>query len=45
MPYVSPCFRHGEKELAATKLAVEQSMEAIAKGATLEGAKIRQVFA
>ena len=44
MPYVSPCYRHGEKEMAATKLAAEQSLDAIGRGATLEGDKICPVF-
>ena len=44
MPYISPSYRHGEKELAMTKEAIEGSMEAIANGITLEGAKIRPVF-
>lgn len=44
MPWVSPCYRHGEKELALTRAAVEESLEAISHGALLEGNKIRPVF-
>lgn len=44
MPYLSPSYRHGEEELAATKLAIEQSMTAIGRGMTLEGPQIRPVF-
>ena len=45
MPYLSPSYRHEEKELQITKEAIEGSMDAIAKGAVLEGEKIRPVFA
>jgi glutamate-1-semialdehyde 2,1-aminomutase len=44
MPYISPSYRHGDKELKLTKDAIEGSMEAIAKGATLEGPEIIPVF-
>jgi glutamate-1-semialdehyde 2,1-aminomutase len=44
MPYVSPCYRHREKEMAFTKKAIEDSLEAIAKGAVLEGERIKPVF-
>jgi glutamate-1-semialdehyde 2,1-aminomutase len=44
MPYVSPSYRHGEKELKLTKEAIECSMEAINKGAVLEGPRIVPVF-
>jgi glutamate-1-semialdehyde 2,1-aminomutase len=44
IPYVSPSYRHGEKELALTKAAIEGSMDAIAKGVLLDGLVIRPVF-
>lgn len=44
MPYISPSYRHGERELELTKEAIEGSLEAIAKGAILEGERIRPVF-
>ena len=44
IPWVAHSYRHGEKELAITKQAIEGSMEAIANGIQLEGAKIRPVF-
>lgn len=45
MPYISPCYRHGDAELAFTKEAIEKSLDAIAKGAKLEGKPIKGVFA
>jgi glutamate-1-semialdehyde 2,1-aminomutase len=44
MPYVSPSYRHGEIEFKLTKRAIEGSMEAIDKGAVLEGPEIVPVF-
>jgi glutamate-1-semialdehyde 2,1-aminomutase len=44
IPYVSPCYRHTEKELKFTKAAVDGSLETIAGGVTLEGPRIKPVF-
>lgn len=44
MPWVAHSYRHGEKELALTKEAVEGALEAIAGGAMLDGPRCKPVF-
>jgi glutamate-1-semialdehyde 2,1-aminomutase len=45
MPWIAPCYRHGDKELKLTERAIEKSLISIELGAKLEGNPIRPVFA
>lgn len=47
MPYISPCYHHADDfshPLLLTRQAIEKSLDAIAKGAKLEGKPIKGVF-